>query len=68
MRIPWRMVQDDDSHWYLIPKPVYDKFLDWVEWTCSEHEMEYSGPDFELFRINSPQDIDILTWETSDGH
>ena len=63
--VRYRLVQDQDAHWYLIPKHAYTLFLDWVEWMelQSERECAYIGPDFDGMRIDAPQDIDILDYE-----
>lgn len=47
----YRLVQDDDSHWYAIPADSAAAFETWV--TAMESDGPYQGEDFDSYRLGS---------------
>jgi hypothetical protein len=55
------LISDDDGHWYVINEEEKDNFNDWVDATVRG---VYSPFDFDIYRINNPQDIRFVHyWE-----
>jgi len=59
-REPMRLIQDNDSHWYIIPAAKVDEFRLW----CKAMEDCTAPPsDWEPERINGPHTLNIFDWE-----
>lgn len=57
----YRLVRDDDAHWYLIPEGDEEQFRKWVDYTVAEEQEHYIGPDYDDCRINgSPSRVTFL--------
>lgn len=54
---PYRLIQDDDCHWYLIPYDLQPQFERWV----SELQQD-DYVDFADHRINGPHTLKIYSW------
>ena len=53
----YRLIQDNDSHWYLIEANQEDNFNKWVEFAEGETD-EYIGTDFDSKRLSgSPSNV-----------
>jgi len=48
----FRLIEDDASHWYLIPAEKVTDFTDWVEYHGDYNEGIWDGEDFDKYRIN----------------
>lgn len=60
IREPLRLIQDDDSHWYVIPCHRVDDFHAW-EFAMSEcHPWEM---DWEPHRVNGPHAVQFYEWD-----
>lgn len=46
-KIRYRLIQDNDSHWYLIPVDKAAAFEAWVQYMESDSDDEFAGEDFE---------------------
>ena len=46
-----RFIQDNDSHWYVIPADMKDQFWRWVE-SMEDDAPAYSGLTFDHARID----------------
>ena len=59
--VPYRLIQDDSCHWYVIMVTQVDEFRRWnkmmVNWE------EWNGHDFEQNRINGPHKLTFREWE-----
>jgi hypothetical protein len=63
VRVPSRLVQDDDSHWYLIASTDYDRFFGWLDDVYNgEGGSKEDWKHFEAARINGYSDIELLDW------
>lgn len=63
IREPMRLIQDDDSHWYIIPECRQDDFAAW----CKAMAESTTPPsDWEPERINRADSIRILDYENLD--
>jgi hypothetical protein len=57
----WRLVEDEDGHWYVIPADKERDFDFWVEATQTEQEDKRLGTDFEQYRLpGSPSNITFV--------
>jgi hypothetical protein len=56
----FRLIQDDDSHWYVIPSDQLEAFQRWV--TAAPYWEGYSGRDFDADRINGPPHFTFADW------
>ena len=69
----FRLIQDQDCHWYLIPSDKVEEFCWWVDAITYCEEFEYIKPeltdllsrlpDFNSMRINGPHQILIKDYE-----
>lgn len=57
----WRLIQDSDSHWYLIPYDSQDEFGEWE--LAMENYIEWNGTDFDSMRVDGPNRVLIIEWE-----
>lgn len=53
----WCLVQDDDTHWYLIPADDREEFFKWVSF--SDDHAGWRGTFFDDCRIDGPH---VLTF------
>ena len=58
----WRILQDDDCHWYMVPAELALTFYQWVEDQCSE-EPEDDTPPRGCICIDGPHNLIITGWE-----
>lgn len=56
----WRLIQDDDAHWYMIPYEDVDAFHEWV---MCPWDKEWTGKTFDDMRVDGPQAVLIKEWE-----
>lgn len=61
--MPFRLIQDDDGHWYVID--VGDEAA-FYAWCSAMSECEPTG-DYEPERVNGPHDVVFDSWSNSDG-
>lgn len=54
----FRLIQDQDCHWYLIPSDKVEEFNLWTDGIDI-----YNLPDFDSMRINGPHQILIKDYE-----
>ena len=57
------LIQDNDSHWYVIKADQRETFRQWVEWTENYEEGDYTGPDFNSNRVNGPHTVVFGEWK-----
>jgi hypothetical protein len=41
------LIQDEDSHWYVIPADERAQFYQWVKSTRDDYQYEYHGKTYE---------------------
>ena len=47
----FRLLRDENAHWYMVPDHLTDEFLKWV--SCSMEEFDaWKGEDFYKYRMN----------------
>ena len=59
------LIQDNDSHWYVIPADQRQAVEQWLEW-LENHDIlkeEYDGPNFDSYRVDGPQRIVFGDWK-----
>ena len=63
----FRLIQDQDCHWYLVPSNQINEFYEWDDWmtTCEPH-LKKDWPDFDSMRINGPHSVLIKEYEIHD--
>lgn len=66
---PYRLIQDDDAHWYLIPQDLRGEFESWLSdhrtYSYQEFEILQRRPEYINFdecRINGPHTLKIYSW------
>ncbi len=57
-----KLIQDESSHWYLIPVELEQEFYHWMD-AMDEGGMEWNGYDFDYCRIDGPHRLVITAWE-----
>jgi hypothetical protein len=62
----YRLVCDNDAHWYVIHVREEPEFLRWVD--ATERNLDWEGKVFDLCRVDGPHSIVFPTWqEETDG-
>lgn len=56
--MPYRLIQDDDCHWYIIPAGDEDRFH---AWCVAMSECLPTG-DWEPERVNGPHEVLFDSW------
>lgn len=59
MNDEWVLIQDDDSHWYLIPLYREEYFEQLID--AQDHDSLSYG--FSVYRIDGPRSIVIKSWD-----
>ncbi len=57
----FRLIQDDDCHWYVIRADQSDEFYEWEQ--AQADCVEWSGHDFNENRVNGPQSVVFDDWK-----
>jgi len=57
----YRLVSDDDNHYYMVPIPLEEEFYQWVQ-IPEVMAYKYEGPDWNDYRVNGPHTIVIQEW------
>lgn len=57
-----RLIQDDDSHWYVIPVDRTDTFREWVR-ACELNKPMECDIDFDMLRVDGPHVVTFDKWE-----
>lgn len=69
--IYYKLIQDDDCHWYVIPAELEEKFQEWVDLSVfgtkqislwerlADLEEKY---DFNQYRVDGPHRIVFKNW------
>jgi len=56
----FKLIQDDDSHWYVIPVELEPQFEAWQKHVENYEETDYSGPDFNEYAIGGSPSLVIF--------
>lgn len=59
-RTAYRLVQDNDCHWYVIPADRVESFNDWVQ--CQERSLPMET-ELEPERVNGPHTVTFTDWK-----
>ena len=61
----FRLIQDQDCHWYLIPSDKVEEFYWWIDAITYGEDTDLLStlPDFDSMRINGPHQILIKDYE-----
>jgi hypothetical protein len=63
----FRLLEDDDGHWYVVPEEFVNEFDDWVDYhgdiIGDGIDTEWVGTDFEQYRVGRPSGIRFKDWE-----
>jgi len=63
----YRLVQDNDCHWYVIPANNYPDFICWVDAQENDIDEFDEGIDYNKYRINcSPSLLTFENWRLED--
>ena len=61
------LIQDDSSHWYVIPAHEKELFEQWVTASLDTRNESYDGPEFDRYRINGgPESLRFVDYWTDE--
>jgi len=64
------LVEDDDGHWYVIPRGLQKQFQEWVEFTFfdeKDEDDEWEGYDFESCSVGGDPSLVVFTGYRIEG-
>lgn len=60
---PFRLIEDNDGHWYVIRVSVTDRFNDWISAIENDGPASYADWDyFESCRVDGPHAVHFGKW------
>lgn len=58
----YRLIQDNDCHWYVIRIKQETEFYDWLSNAESDNPKKWEGHDFDDNRVDGPHRIFFKEW------
>ena len=58
----FRLIEDNDGHWFVIPAAKEDQFYKWVK--AQEEGKSYRGDASQFIEVNGPHNVLFTDWES----